>query len=83
MSRPVAKTSGPVAFCKQVEAALDDIRCGRVAAMSAMYDPSGIGRVSVTTIDGQNVELAFDMSDVSDDPKSTTIDTEPGKGQDK
>lgn len=79
MTRPVAKTSGPVAFCKQVEAALDDIRCGRVAAMSAMYDPSGIGRVSVTTIDGRDVELAFDLTDASG-PNSTTIDTAPGKG---
>jgi hypothetical protein len=78
VSQPVAKTRGPVAFCKQVEAALDDIRCGRVAAMSAMYDPSGIGRVSVTTIDGMTVDLAFDSSDLEN---STTADTAPGKGK--
>lgn len=71
-ARPNVRTQGPIAFCKQVDHALDDLRCGRVTAMSAVYDPTGIGRVSVTTIDGQNVDLEM-LGD--DEP---TGETEPG-----
>jgi len=78
VTQPVKRTSGPVAFCKQVTAALDDLMCGRVAAISAVYDPTGIGRVSVTTIDGQSVELAFDLSDVAAEGDATPS-TAPGK----
>jgi hypothetical protein len=67
-----------MAFDKQVRAALDDLMAGRVTAMSCVYDPTGIGRVSVTTVDGVNVDLLeFDMSDV--DPGPITADTAPGK----
>lgn len=82
----IRRTRGPVAFCAELQRALDGLNCGRVNGMSAHYEPTGIGRVSVTTVDGQEVDdddlPAFDTSD--DDAevvRRSKADTAPGRGR--
>jgi hypothetical protein len=54
------------------------LKDGDVVGLNAHYEPNGIGRVSGSTADGQDVPdtdlPAFDTSDI-------TGDTAPGKGQ--
>lgn len=79
----IRRTRGPVAFCAELQRALDGLNSGRVNGMSAHYDPTGIGRVSVTTVDGQDVDIddlpALDTSDEDDDlVRRSKAETSPG-----
>lgn len=48
---------GPEAFARVLQVALDLLAEGKASGISAHYDPTGIGRVAVSTIDGQDVPL--------------------------
>ncbi len=74
------RTEGPAAYLEALRHAADMLERGAVLAMSAVYDPTGVGRVSVTTSDGHDPGLpAFDNSDL--ETESTKAPTQPGKGQ--
>jgi hypothetical protein len=80
----IKRTTTPENFIVECERAIDGLRAGRAVGMSAHIDPStGLGRVNVTTADGQDVEdedlPAFDVSDL--ETESSKADTAPGKGQ--
>ncbi len=74
------RTEGPAAYLEALRYAADMLERGAVLAMSAVYDPTGVGRVSVTTADGNEPGVPeFDTSD--SDADSATAPTQPGKRQ--
>lgn len=51
------RVAGPEAFVRALHVALELLAEGKASGISALYDPTGIGRVAVSTIDGADVDL--------------------------
>ncbi len=73
------RTNGVESFLLVLSDMIRRLEEGHVVGLNAHYEPNGIGRVSGTTADGQDVsDSDLPSFDVSDLPV-----TVPGKGQKK
>ncbi len=53
----VIRTSDAAGFIELLTLVIDMLRRGKIAGVNAHFEPTGIGRVGVTTVDGIDVEL--------------------------
>ncbi len=76
----IKRTEGPLAFLEALQHVVGMMERGDIASLSAMYDPTGLGRISVTTVDGVEVDLPeFDNSEAEALEERSRRDTAPGK----
>jgi hypothetical protein len=65
------RVAGPEAFSRALRVVLELLDEGKASGVSAVYDPTGIGRVAVTTVDGKDVPLPGVPEDEETTPPET------------